>query len=56
MSYLTRPDAWTSWPWELLAIASWYSGEKAAAKKAHEEAKRIEPENDIVKANDRWFC
>jgi tetratricopeptide (TPR) repeat protein len=56
MSYLTRPDAWTSWPWELLAIASWYSGEKAAAKKAHEEAERIEPENEIVKANDRWFC
>ena len=27
----------------------------AAAKKAHEEAKRIEPDNDIVKANDRWF-
>lgn len=55
MSYLTRAEAWGAWPWEMLAIARWYLGERAAAAQAHAEAKRLEPDNPVVKGNARWF-
>ena len=55
MSYLTRAEAWGAWPHELLAIALWYGGDRAGAARAHVEAKAINPEDPMVKANDRWF-
>ena len=56
MSYLTRSEAWGAWPHELLAIALWYSGDRAGAAKAHAEAKAINPDDPIVKGNERWFA
>lgn len=52
MSYLTRPEAWGSRPYDLYAIGLWYTGKREDAIRANEEAMRLDPANERLKKND----
>jgi tetratricopeptide (TPR) repeat protein len=52
MSYLTKAEAWGSRPYDLYAIGLWYTGERALAIRANEEAMRLDPANERLRKND----
>lgn len=52
MSYLTKAEAWGSRPYDLYAIGLWYTGERALAIRANEEAIRLDPANERLRKND----
>lgn len=52
MSYLTKSEAWGSRPYDLYAIGLWYTGARALALRANEEAMRLDPANERLRRND----
>ena len=54
-SYICEPSAWGALPWDLISIAYWHNGDKAAALEAAHKALEYEPNNERIKNNLKWF-
>lgn len=54
-TYICEPSAWGALPWDLISIAYWHNGDKAAALEAAHKALEYEPNNERIKNNLKWF-
>ena len=52
-NYMTEPEAWGAEPFDLVAIASWYMGQRNDAIAAAETAVRLAPEDARLRENLR---
>jgi tetratricopeptide (TPR) repeat protein len=52
MTYLTKPEAWGSRPWDLYSVGLWYMGRREAALDANAQAMRLDPGDPRLKEND----
>ncbi len=53
MSYINEPDAWSWAPYDCLAVALWYLGDKEGAQSNAERALAYAPQNERLKNNLR---
>lgn len=54
-SYVTESAAWGSRPWDLRALAYYYTGQFEKALAAVDEALKISPQSDRLRANRGWI-
>lgn len=55
MDYLCEDFAWGALPWDLAAISSYYDGDSAAALKYGSKALELDPENDRLRNNLKFY-